>query len=91
MIITRKGYLEGQNIMVSGFQRRGRTTPFFIQLVTVILMIWLLLLGITMALTLRYAMNTMQEKIDNGLSAAAESLSSNGSVRQAFENGACSG
>ena len=91
MIITRKGYLEGQNIMVSGFQRRGRTTPFFIQLVTVILMIWLLLLGITMALTLRYAMNTMQEKIDNGLSAAAESLSSNGSVRQAIENGACSG
>ena len=44
--------------------RKNSTTPFFVQVVTVILTIWLILLGITLALTLRYSLSTLQEKID---------------------------
>ena len=58
-----------------GFGRRKNgTTSFFVQAVLVILLIWLLFLGITLALTLRFSLNTMQEKTDNGLSSVAESL-----------------
>ena len=69
--------------------RKNSTTPFFVQVVTVILTIWLILLGITLALTLRYSLSTLQEKIDNGLSSVAETLSSYDSVRQALRQGSC--
>lgn len=69
--------------------RRNSTTPFFIQVVAVILTIWLLLLGITLGLTLRYSLSTMQEKTDNGLMATAESLSSNAAVQKALLSGEC--
>ena len=69
--------------------RKNSTTPFFVQVVTVILTIWLILLGITLALTLRYSLSTLQEKIDNGLSSIAETLSSYDSVRQALRQGSC--
>lgn len=73
-----------------GFGRRKNgTTSFFVQAVLVILLIWLLFLGITLALTLRFSLNTMQEKTDNGLSSVAESLAANAAVRQAFRQGQC--
>lgn len=74
-----------------GFGRRKNgTTSFFVQAVLVILLIWLLFLGITLALTLRFSLNTMQEKTDNGLSSVAESLAASVAVRQAFREGVCS-
>ena len=74
----------------SGFgSRKNSTTPFFIQVVAVILSIWLLLLGITLGLTLRYALSTVQETTDNGLMATAEALSSNAAVRMALQRGEC--
>ena len=74
-----------------GFGRRKNgTTSFFVQAVLVILLIWLLFLGITLALTLRFSLNTMQEKTDNGLSSVAESLAASVAVRRAFREGVCS-
>ena len=71
-------------------RRKNGTTSFFVQAVLVILLIWLLFLGITLALTLRFSLNTMQEKTDNGLSSVAESLAASVAVRRAFREGVCS-
>ena len=69
--------------------RRNSTTPFFIQVVSIILLIWLVLLGITLALTLQYSLTAMLEKTDNGLSAAAETLASYDLVQKALQDGKC--
>ena len=77
-------------MIFGGFgSRKNSTTPFFVLVVAAILSIWLILLGITLTLTLRYSLSTMQEKIDNGLSSIAETLSSYDSVRQALSQGSC--
>ena len=69
--------------------RKSSTTPFFIQMVALILLIWLMLLGITLTLTLRYSLTSMLEKIDNGLSSTAQTLASFDSVRYAIQEGQC--
>lgn len=69
--------------------RKSSTTPFFIQMVALILLIWLMLLGITLTLTLRYSLTSMLEKIDNGLSSTAQTLASFDSVRHAIQEGQC--
>ena len=55
----------GDIMIFGGFgSRKNSTTPFFVLVVAAILSIWLILLGITLTLTLRYSLSTMQEKID---------------------------
>lgn len=70
--------------------RKGSAMPFFMQVTSVILIVWLVLLSITLMLTIRYSLNTLQEKIDNVLVATTEALASDEAVVQALDSGACS-
>lgn len=51
---------------------------------------WFVLLSITMVLTLRYSLETFQEKTDNTLTSITTSLAGSRYVRDALTNGGCS-
>lgn len=70
-------------------KRRNSTTPFFVQVTCLIMLIWFMLLSITLGLTLRYSLDTLQEEIDNSLTAMTAALASYTAVRDAVETGAC--
>lgn len=65
------------------------TVPFFMEVVLLITLVWFVLLGVTMTLTLRYALETFQEKNDNTLTSITTSLAGSTYVRQALQEGCC--
>ena len=71
--------------------QKGRTLPFFAQATCVILMVWFVLLSITLGLTLRYSLRTLQDKIDNCLISTTAALAENSSVKQAMLTGTLPG
>lgn len=64
-----------------------RTLPFFAQATCVIMMVWFVLLSITLGLTLRYSLRTLQDKIDNSLTSTTAALAENSSVKHAMITG----
>lgn len=72
-----------------GFPKRNNTAPYFVQALSWIMLVWFILLGITLGLTLRYSMNTLQNKIDEVLQSTVITLAESKSVHRALENGFC--
>ena len=58
-------------------------------MMTWIVISWVLLLSVTMAVTMRYALRTFQDKIDEILVATVESLRSTPTVRDMLRTGVC--
>lgn len=74
----------------TGFpKRKNITAPYFVQALSWIMLVWFLLLGITLGLTLRYSMETLQNKIDEALQSTVITLAESRSVHRALETGAC--
>lgn len=53
------------------------------------MMLWFVLLSITLGLTLRYSLDTLQEKIDGTLRSTVITLSDNRTVRRSLAEGVC--
>lgn len=75
---------------VAAANQKSNTLPFFIQATCVIMMVWFVLLSITLGLTLRYSLDTLQDKIDNSLISTTATLAANSSVKQALITGSLS-
>ena len=71
-------------------KRKNSTAPYFVQITSWIMMIWVILLCVTLGLTLRYSMNTLQEKIDETLQSTVITLAESRAMRQALLEGRCS-
>ena len=70
-------------------QENKRRLPMFWRLTLIITAGWLLLLAVTLGVTLRYALESMQNKIDNVLLSAVTTLANSPGVRRALEQGQC--
>lgn len=70
-------------------QKRGSTAPLFVQTMCWIMLLWFILLSITLGLTLRYSLDTLQDKIDDTLSSMVNTLSASPLVKQALRTGVC--
>ena len=69
-------------------QKTG-SVPLFLRMMTWIVVCWLILLSVTMMVTMRYAIQTFQDKIDEILISTVESLRSTPSVRDMILAGVC--
>lgn len=67
--------------------RRG--IPLFWQLMAFISVTWMVLLLAAMGLTLRYALDTFQSKVDDILHSVVTTLADTSSVRRALKDGVC--
>lgn len=70
-------------------RRRGNTAPYFIQAMCWIMLVWLVLISITLGLTLKYSLDTLQNKIDETLQSTVVTLAATSSVREALVTGSC--
>lgn len=66
---------------------KSNTVPFFAQATCVIMLVLFFLLSIALGLTLRYSLDTLQDKIDNSLTSTTAALAENSSVKQAMITG----
>ena len=71
-------------------QKQSGITALFFQILLWFTLLWMALLGVTLGLTLRASLHTLQEKIENILAATSSSLAKSTMVRQALEDGYCS-
>lgn len=70
-------------------KQKNSTAPYFVHAMSWIMLVWFVLLGITLGLTLRYSMNTLQEKIDEVLKSTVEALAESDGIHRALEDGSC--
>lgn len=76
--------------MFRNVQKQGGITALFFRMLLWSTLLWVVLLGITLGLTLRTSLSTLQEKIENILTATSSSLAQSTMVREALEVGYCS-
>ena len=69
-------------------QKTG-SVPLFLRMMTWIVVCWLILLSVTMMVTMRYAIQTFQDKVDEILISTVESLRSTPTVRDMILSGVC--
>ena len=67
-------------------QKTG-SVPLFLRMMTWIVVCWLILLSVTMTVTMRYAIRTFQDKVDEILISTVESLRSTPTVRDMILSG----
>lgn len=70
-------------------KRKNNTLPYFIQAMSWIMLVWLLLIGTTLGLTLRYSLNTLRNKIDETLQSVVHTLAESPVILRALEAGSC--
>ena len=70
-------------------QEKKHRLPLFWRLTCIITASWLLLLVMTLGVTMHYAQQTMQNKIDNVLLSTVTTLSNSPSIRRVLEQGWC--
>ena len=69
------------------YRKKRRSLPLFWRLLAIIMGCWFVLLSVTMTVTLRYSLNTLQEQIDSILMSTVETLGNNPGIRQILERG----
>ena len=70
-------------------RKKGQAAPLFVQTMCWIMLLWFILLSITLGLTLRYSLDTLQEKIDDTLRSMVTTIATSPAVRQSLEDGLC--
>ena len=70
-------------------RKKGQAAPLFVYTMCWIMLVWFILLSITLGLTLRYALDTLQEKIDDTLRSMVTTIAASPSVRQSLEDRVC--
>lgn len=75
--------------MTVSSKKKNSSAPYFVQAMSWIMLLWFVLLSITLGLTLRYSMNTLQQKIDEVLQSTVVTLAESKTIRAALQNGKC--
>lgn len=70
-------------------KQKNGSAPLFWRMMTWIVVCWVILLSVTMMVTMRYAIQTFQNKIDEILISTVESLRSTPTVREMILSGVC--
>ena len=70
-------------------KQKNGSAPLFWRMMTWIVVCWVILLSVTMMVTMRYAIQTFQNKIDEILVSTVESLRSTATVREMLLTGVC--
>ena len=70
-------------------QEKRRGQPLFWRLLVIITVCWFLLLSVTLTVTLRYSLQTLQDQIDSLLMSTVETLANAPGVRRILEEGTC--
>ncbi len=70
-------------------QKKGQAAPLFVQTMCWIMLLWFILLSITLGLTLRYSLDTLQDKIDDTLRSMVTTLADSPSVYESLTVGVC--
>ena len=70
-------------------QSTGRGLPLFWQLLAIIMVCWFALLSVTLTVTLRFSMRTLQEQIDSVLMSTVVTLGNAPGVQRMVEQGRC--
>ena len=70
-------------------RKKGQAAPLFVQTMCWFMLLWFILLSITLALTLRYSLDTLHEKIDDTLSSMVTTIATSPTVRESVEAGVC--
>ena len=70
-------------------KQKNGSVPLFLRMMTWIVVCWLILLSVTMMVTMRYAIQTFQDKVDEILISTVESLRSTATVREMILTGVC--
>ena len=71
-------------------KKQSSTAPLFVQTTCWIMLLLFVLLSITLGLTLRYSLDTLQEKIDDTLKSMVTTIATSPAVRDSLEAGMCS-
>lgn len=73
-----------------GKQKKQRgLTALFLQMLVCSTLLWMVLLGITLGLTLHFSLSTLKEEINSRLISTSSSLAASSMVQQALEEGYC--
>lgn len=70
-------------------RKKGQAAPLFVQTMCWIMLLWFVLLSITLGLTMRYSLDTLQEKIDDTLRSMVTTIATSPTVRYSVEAGLC--
>ena len=68
-------------------QEKRRSLPLFWRLLAIIMVCWFVLLAVTLAVTLRYSLRTLQDQIDSILMSTVTTLGNHPGVRRIVEQG----
>lgn len=69
--------------------QKGNAAPYFLQATCWIMLVWILLISSTLGLTLRYSLNTLQNKIDETLQSIVLTLADSPDIQKALRSGRC--
>ena len=72
-------------------KKPSSTAPLFIQTTCWIMLMWFVLLSIALGLTLRYSLNTLQDKIDGTLRSMVTTIAGSPAVKRSLNQGVCDG
>lgn len=71
-------------------RRHSGIAPLFFQFLCFSTLMWIAVLGITLALTLKFSLSSLQEKIESSLVSTASTLAQSDMVHQSLQQGYCS-
>lgn len=71
-------------------RKQGGVTSLFLRMLLWSTLLWVLLLGITLGLTLHFSLSTLEEEIEGNLISTSSSLAQSDMVRRALQEGYCS-
>ena len=78
-------------MLLKKLKLQGGIASLFLRMLLWSTLLWVVLLGITLSLTLHFSLSTLQDEIERNLVSVSSSLAQSTIVRQALEDGACSG
>lgn len=76
--------------MAGNKRKQGGITSLFLRMLLWCTVVWVILLGVTMGLTIHFALSTLENEIECDLISTSSSLAQSDMVRQALEAGYCS-
>lgn len=70
--------------------QRSRNVQLFIVMAVWMILFWIILLGVTLTVTLRFSLSTLQDRIEKILTSTSASLAESEMIRQSILRGHCS-
>lgn len=69
--------------------KKSQTAPLFVQTLCWTMLLWFVLLSIALGLTLRYSLDTLEDKIDDTLRSMVTTIATSPAVRESLTYGIC--